>query len=113
MSAQSRSPQSITLALPLDKKWTLHHVLLHRIEQEQTATNPTGIDPPPLEVYQAFDTLDAGESRFTPRQLEAVQDVLATYQRATDWWELERSQLEQLLHQVATALETMSTNTSP
>lgn len=108
MSTQSRSSRSITLALPLDEQWTLHHVLLHRIEQEQTPTDQTGTDPPPLEVYQAFDTLDAGVSNFTTRQLEAVQDVLATYQRATDWWELERSQIEQLLHRVATALETTS-----
>ncbi|MFC4551565.1 MULTISPECIES: hypothetical protein [Halorussus] len=112
MSTHTQSSRSIRLALPPDEQWTLHHVLLHRIERERTAENPTGIDPPPLEVYRAFETLDAGESRFTAGQLEAVQDVLGTYQRSTDWWELERSTLEQLLHRVATALEHADGDTS-
>ena len=106
MPSRPRSAHPITLSLPPEEQWTLHHVLLARIEQEQTARNAASIDPPPLEVFQAFDRLDTGETCFTTAQLEAVEDVLATYHHATDEWETERPQLEQLLHRVATALTT-------
>nr|WP_306059404.1 hypothetical protein [Natronococcus sp. AD5] len=80
-------------------------MVLHRIEQEETATNATDVESPPLELFQAFDAIDDGELRFTDAQLEAIQDVLAEYQRSTDWWELERSRIERLLERVTTALE--------
>lgn len=105
MSSRSRSFQSTTLSLPLEEHWTLHHVLLDRIEQEQTAANATDVDSPPLELFQAFDTLDDGDLRFTDAQLEAIRDVLAEYQRSTDWWEVERARIEELLEYVTAALE--------
>lgn len=80
-------------------------MVLHRIEQEETATNATDVESPPLELFQSFDAIDDGELRFTDAQLEAIQDVLAEYQRSTDWWELERSRIERLLERVTTALE--------
>jgi hypothetical protein len=105
MSSRSRSIRSTTLSLSLEDRWTLHHVLLHRIEQEATAPNATDVDSPPLEVFQAFDTVNDGTLRFTDAQLEAIQAVLAEYQRATNWWELERAQIETLLERVTTARE--------
>ncbi|MFC4438277.1 MULTISPECIES: DUF7853 family protein [Natrialbaceae] len=105
MSSRPRPFRSTSLSLSLEERWTLHHVLLHRIEQEETATNATDVDSPPLELYQSFDTVDDGELRFTDAQLEAIQNVLAEYQRSTDWWELERSRIEHLLERVTTALE--------
>ncbi|MFC6716671.1 hypothetical protein ACFQGT_02175 [Natrialbaceae archaeon GCM10025810] len=105
MPATSRSPDPIALPLALEAQWTLHHVLLDRIEREETAADSADVDPPSLEIYQAFETLERGETRFTAAQLEAIRDLLATYQRSTDWWELERSALEDLLADVSTALE--------
>jgi hypothetical protein len=105
MSADSRSPRSITLPLPPDEHWTLHHVLLHRIDRETTADDTTVVNPPPLEVFHAFETLDAGSTQFSIAQLEAIQAVLAEYHHSTVWWEGERSQLEQLLHRVAALVE--------
>lgn len=102
---ESREPRSITLSLPPSEHWTLHHVLLDRIERESTAEDPTSITPPPVEVFQAFETLDSGESSFTIAQLEAIQTVLGEYHHSTTWWELERSRLEQLLHHVTELIE--------
>ena len=92
--------RTVTLSLPHEEHWTLHHVLLDRIEQESTAADPSEVDPPPVEVFQAFETLDAGETTFTIAQLTAMQTVLAEYHHAPTWWEVERAQLEQLLHRV-------------
>lgn len=105
MPSRSRPHRSTTLSLSHDERWTLHHVLLHRIEQEETAADPTDVDSPPLELFQAFETIDGGAARFTDPQLEAIQTTLASYQRSTDWWELERGTLESLLEHVTSALE--------
>lgn len=104
MSAQSRSSRPITLSLPREGRWTLHHVLLHRIEREEES--PTTTEPPSLELFQAFETLDNGGTSFTGAQLEAIRDVLAVYRLSTDWGEAERVQLERLSNHVSAALET-------
>lgn len=85
------------LSLSRAEHWTLHHVLLHRIERE--ATEPD-IEPPSVAVFRAFASLDAGETAFTEPELEAIQSVLAEYHYSTDWWEVERAQLETLLYEV-------------
>lgn len=98
-------PRSVTLSLPPEERWTLHHVLLDRIEQETTAKDPANIEPPPVEAFQAFETLDAGEISFTIAQLEAMQTILAEYHHSPTWWEIERSRLERLLHRVSEPIE--------
>lgn len=98
-------PRSVTLSLPREAQWTLHDVLLYRIEHGTTTTTPTRIDPPPVELFQAFETLDDGENRFTIAQLEAIQTVLMQYHHSTTRWELERAQIERLLHHVAVHLD--------
>lgn len=103
MPARS-SPGSITLQLTPEERWTLHHVLLHRIERETAADDATSIDPPRLAVFRAFETLDGGGSRFTVEELEAIEDLLAEYHHRTTWWEVERPRIERLLHRVANAL---------
>jgi len=97
--------RSVTLSLSREAQWTLHHVLLHRIEWETTETAPMFDEPPPAEVFQAFETLDAGMTTFTLAQLEAIQAVLEQYHHATTWWELERARIEQLLHLVTAYLD--------
>ena len=101
----NQHPESLTLSLPPEEHWTLHHVLLHRIEQELTAEDPLKVDPPPVEVFQAFDTLDSGGTRFTVAQLEAIQTVLGEYHHSATWWKIERPRLEQLLHRITELLE--------
>lgn len=86
----------VPLAVSLEEQWTLHHVLLDRIEREATAAEPTAIDPPSLAVFQAFERLDAGETSFTVAQLEAIRAVLTEYRHATGWAP-ERARLEHLL----------------
>lgn len=95
----------ITLQLSTRNEWLLHHVLLDRIEQEPAAHNPTGVDPPSIEVYRAFEALDAGETGFTIAQLEGMRSVLAEYHHSTTWWELERQRIELLLHEITEIIE--------
>lgn len=102
--SQSSQSQSIALILPPDEHWTLHHVLLHRIDRETTADSSTVVELPPLEIFQAFETLDAGRTTFSTSQLEAIQEVLTEYHHSTAWWESERPQLERLLHHITKAL---------
>lgn len=97
-------PRLITLSLPPEEHWTLHHVLLDRIEREARAGDPTNVDPP-LEVFQAFETLDVGKAGFTIAQLEATQTILVEYHHSPTWWEIERSRLEHRLHQVAESIK--------
>lgn len=90
---------SVTLALSPTEQWTLHHVLLDRIEQEATADESAAVDPPSVAVFQAFETLNAGETTFTIRQLTEIQPILAEYHHLPGW-ENDRSEFEQLLHRV-------------
>jgi hypothetical protein len=94
----------VTLSLSPETAWTLHHVLLDRIEQEAAEASPSSVEAPPIEVFRAFETLDAGETSFTIAQLEAIQTVLMEYHHATSWWELERAGIEHLLQQVTNRL---------
>ncbi|WP_331234393.1 DUF7853 family protein [Natronorarus salvus] len=104
MSAQSRSRGTVSLSLSPDEHWTLHHVLLHRIDRERTTEDPTGIDPPELAVYQAFESIDAGYTEFTDDQLAAMAGVVSEYHHSTSWWETERSTLEALLRTITSSL---------
>ena len=101
----SDQPRSVMLSLSSEVAWTLHHVLLDRIEREAAEATPASVEAPPIEVFQAFERLDAGETSFTIAQVEAIQTVLMEYHHATTWWELERAQIEQLLRQVTTRLD--------
>ena len=95
---------SATLSLTPEQHWTLHHVLLDRIDQESTeATVDTG--PPSVEVFHAFEMLESGNAQFTLAQLTAIREVLAEYHHSPTWWEVERPQLEQLLHRVTHHIE--------
>ncbi|MGN8216329.1 DUF7853 family protein [Halococcus salifodinae] len=104
MSNPPLPPPSVTLSLTPEQHWTLHHVLLDRIDKESTEVT-ADVDLPPTEVFQAFETLDSGNTQFTLAQLEAIRDVLTMYQRSPTWWEVERPQLEQLLHRITQHIE--------
>ena len=98
-------PKLITLTLPADEQWTLHHVLLDRIEEEITAHEMDLVDPPLLNLVQAFETLDDGDLQFTVAQLRAIRDVLAEYHHSTTWWEIDRPRIERLLDRITNSLE--------
>lgn len=92
--------ETTSLSLSHAEQWTLHHVLLDRLDRdgdEATADE--------RHLRRAFERIDAGETTFTRAQLAAIQAVLARYHHATTWWEVERPRLEGLLRQVTTALE--------
>lgn len=107
MSDSPRPSRTVSLSLPAEEHWTLHHVLLDRIESE--TTDAAGDDPPPIGVFEAFDALDAGETRFTAAQLEAMRDVLAAYHHSTTWWEIERPRVESLLDRITDAIDRQRT----
>lgn len=109
---KSSGSRPVTLSVPLAERWTLHHVLLDRIDQEVIADEPTEVQPPPVEVYQAFETLDAGETSFTIAQLEAIREILAQYHHSTSWWESDRSRLEGLLHRISNHIDHQQTTRS-
>jgi hypothetical protein len=97
--------RSVTLSLSREAEWTLHHVLLDRLERDATLGGTARVDLPPVELFRAFETVDRGDTRFTVAQLEAIQTVLVEYHHATTWWELERARIEQLLHCVSGHLD--------
>lgn len=105
MSDPTPTDRSVTLPLSPGERWTLHHVLLDRIERGSTATDPSSVDPSPLEVVRAFETLEDGETRFTIAQLEAVRTVLAEYHHSPRWGGRDRTRIEQLLYQVTDVLD--------
>ena len=90
---------TVTLSLSPSERWTLHHVLLDRIEQESTSGEPSRTDPPPIEVFRAFDRVDAGRTTFTRSQVAAIEPVVAGYHHAPEW-EADRARLEEILHQI-------------
>lgn len=92
-------PRTVSPPLSAEERWTLHHLLIDRLEAEATDTDR--VDPPPVEVFRAFETLDGGGASFTLAQLAAVRSVLSEYHHATTWWEVERPRIEQLLHPVS------------
>jgi hypothetical protein len=92
-----------TLVLSREQRWTLHHVLLDWLGRETAATSDHG-SVAASEIGRAFRELDAGGCEFTHAELRAVQNVLAGYHHSPTWWEVERSRLEGLLHEVSTRL---------
>ena len=99
----SHSP-SVTLALSTKEQWTLHHVLLDRIEEEATSAATPSVNPPPVTVYRTFETLDSGETTFTIAQLNAMQPILAAYHHSPEW-ETDRPELEALLQRITDRID--------
>ena len=90
--------RTYSLALGVDARWTLHHVL----EAWLTAGDVAERDSEG--VVAAFERLDAGACAFTRRELVAVERVLAaTHYRPSRV--AERAAIERLLHQVSGLVE--------
>ena len=78
------TPEQVTLTR--EQRWVAHHVVLDRIELEAKAPGETG--PPPIELFQVFEKLEAGEPRLTSserrylcRELCRYVDAVSTPQR--------------------------------
>ena len=102
MSDTPSHSESVTLALSTKEQWTLHHMLLDRIEATPAAT--TSVNPPPVAVYLTFETLDSGETTFTIAQLSAMQPILAEYHYSPEW-ETDRPELEALLQRITNHID--------
>ncbi|TYL36393.1 hypothetical protein CV102_22450 [Natronococcus pandeyae] len=95
MTRTTSSLQTATLDASLAEQWTLHHVLLDRLDRERAEDTPAPLSPRLVEVSHAFETLDAGERRFTTAQLEVIQSLLAEYAVSKRWAD-DRERLERL-----------------
>ncbi len=96
--------RTVTLTLQREDLWTLHHVLLERLEAEQTSPEPGAIDPPPLAVCRVFDTLEAGRTRVRIADLETVTKVLR-HDGACPPWCLDCDRLAALCNQLTELCE--------
>lgn len=107
MVAEPRTSPTVSLELTRTQEWTLHHVLLDRIEEgDEQSTGTASI--PSLAIYRAFDRLDVGYQRFTMDELEEMQTLLGEYQRSTSWWEAERGEIEEVLQRIAVRIDERS-----
>lgn len=97
-------PRSLELGVSQAELWTLHHVLLDRIEAEWIAEKPGTVDPPSIEVFRAFETLDHGGRCFSIAELEAMQSVLAIYYHG-ERWETDHPRIEEFLHEISALLD--------
>lgn len=84
-----------TLDASLEEQWTLHHVLLDRLDRERTEDTLVPLSPRLVEVAHAFEALDAGERSFTTAQLEAIRSLLGEYMVSQRWAD-DRERLERL-----------------
>ena len=80
MDNKQTAPRQLTFALSRDEAWTVHHVVLDRIEAETTSADR---EPPSIDVYRVFDKLEAGTERFTRSELKAMRVELES-SRETD-----------------------------
>lgn len=97
----SSAVETASLSLSPVEQWTLHQVLLDSLRREVTAFDGAQR----ADLRRAFETADGGGDAYTHTQLEAMQRALARVHH-TRRWEVERPQLEGLLHRVSVALET-------
>lgn len=96
MTEHTESPVGTSsLSLSRAEEWTLHDVLSDQFAADVRSN---------LHHRRAFETLDGGSRHFTRPQLEAMQAALARSHH-TRRWEVDRPQLEGLLHRVSVALE--------
>ncbi|AUV83718.1 hypothetical protein C2R22_20420 [Salinigranum rubrum] len=100
MPEERPSPAVERLSLSREEQWTLHDVLRDHLE----AGDERSEDADATDCRAAFERLDDGRLRFTRAQLETMRRTLARAHHRRRW-EVERPQLEGLLHRISRALE--------
>ena len=101
-----------TIDVPCADQWTLHHVLLDRLEREAARETPSPLPPELVEANRAFETLDAGGRTFTLPHLHALRTVVGEYAHSPAW-EDERERLERLHRRLGASLERHRDRTAP
>lgn len=91
-----------SLSFSHEEAWTLHDVLRRRLDRDTRGEREDGQVNDRLRA--AFERLDGGGRRFTHPQLDAMQRALSRAHHRRQW-EVERPQLEALLHRVTRALD--------
>ena len=104
--------QTETIDVPRADQWTLHHVLLDRLEREAARETPSPLPPELVEANRAFETLDAGDRTFTTPQLHAIRTVVGEYVHSPAW-EDEREALERLHRRLGASLDRRPDRTAP
>lgn len=99
MTRTTPTRQTAMLDASLAEQWTLHHVLLDRLDRERAENTPAPLSPRLVEVAHAFETLDAGERRFTTAQLEAIRPLLTDYMFSKRWAD-DRERLKRLQNHI-------------
>lgn len=91
--------------LPLSppQQWTLHHILLDRIELERRS--PATVEPPPLPVFTAFEKIESGDSWFMPDELRSMRAELRWYLRRNVHGPPDRATVERLIDLITDVLE--------
>ena len=74
------TPEQVTLTR--EQRWVAHHVMLDRIELEAKAPGDT--EPPPMEVFEVFEKLEAGEPQFTSSERQYLCRELRRYADAVN-----------------------------
>lgn len=103
MDNAQTEPEPIPFDLSRNEEWTIHHVILDRIEAEWRSE---GGNPPPITVYRVFDKVEAGTERFKPTELRSLREELASYRESGDVPERDARSVDELLERLDTALST-------
>ncbi|MHC3439444.1 DUF7853 family protein [Natrialbaceae archaeon A-gly3] len=82
-----------------EQQWVAHHVMLDRIELEAKAPGET--EPPPMEVFQVFEKLEAGEPRLTSSERRCLCRELRRYVEGVNTPERDESVARTLLESLA------------
>lgn len=104
---QGRQSPQIVLTLSHAELWTLYRVLFDRLEQGGRSEAP---DPLPLELYQTYRKIEAGENRFTTTELLSTRAELKRHLESDGANRTERAVIEQLINHITA---TLSGNRSP
>ena len=76
MNNRQTEQRQRTFALSRDEAWTVHHVVLDRIEAEATMADR---EPPSIDVFRVFEKLESGTEQFTCTELRAMRSELDSY----------------------------------
>ena len=87
------------LTFSREQRWVAHHVMLDRIELEAKAPGET--EPPPIEVFQVFEKLEADELRLTSSERQCLCSELRRYVDGVNTPERDESVARSLLDSLA------------
>ena len=99
--SQAPQPSQITLTFSRAELWTLYRVLFDRLERRRRSEAP---EPLPLELYQTYEKIEAGEGVFTAAELLSTRAELKRYLERDAVTRRERVDIEQIINQITATL---------